>query len=312
VNIRQFRKGDEAAQIDIYNTAAAPLPGFKPSTVAEIVRRTRKDFDPASRFFAEVDGRVVGYAGFHPNGRVSLPWTLPGFEACAEPLYARVEDAMRARGLSGAFAAYRADWPSVHAFFEQRGFRKARAMVNYIIDLLDMPTPSARPSSSLAPVTSDDVPAILAMGAQALRVQTAAELERHLFKNPFFTAQSLFCLRSRSDGSPLGVGILIYDPHFANPRAVDSAMPCFRLGAFGCENMQTKRISGLFSFLTKPDANVSAVGMDLMGQAAARASQYDDVDCLAAQVASDTPLAAFYQRHFRLQGSFPVFEKSFA
>jgi hypothetical protein len=90
-------------------------------------------------------------------------------------------------------------------------------------------------------------------------------------------------------------------------------MPCFRLGAFGTEGMTTKRIKGLFSFVTKPDRSVFSVGMDLLSYACNMLTDDDEIGCYAAQVASDAAaLNAFYQKTFERQGSFPVFEKDLA
>ena len=97
----------------------------------------------------------------------------------------------------------------------------------------------------------------------------------------------------------------------ADPRQVDANMPCFRLGAFGTEGMQAKRINGLFSFVARPDRSLSALGLDLMGQAAYRLQETDDVAFLAAQCPSDVPaLMQFYQRNFQKQGSFPMLERT--
>jgi hypothetical protein len=65
----------------------------------------------------------------------------------------------------------------------------------------------------------------------------------------------------------------------------------------------------LFSFLARPDRSLPSLAMDLLGHAANRFAADDDIECFAAQVASDAPdLLAFYQRHFQRQGSFPVLE----
>src|SRR5262249_33220733 len=158
------------------------------------------------------------------------------------------------------------------------------------------------------PLQPADVPAVLALAPEALRTQSAAELERHLFDNPFFRPDALFCLRSRTDGKPVGVGILVENPSYADPMQVDAAMPCFRLGAFGTEGMQTKRINGLFSFLVKADRDVNALGLDLLSHAALK-MRSTSPDTLAGQVPSNVPhLLRFYQHYFRRQGSFPVFE----
>jgi hypothetical protein len=87
-------------------------------------------------------------------------------------------------------------------------------------------------------------------------------------------------------------------------------MPCFRLGAFGTEGMDCKRVNGLFSFLCRSGREVSAMALDLMGHAAFRLEETSTA-WLGAQVPSDVPhLLRFYQQHFRRQGSFPVFEKT--
>jgi hypothetical protein len=311
VSIRTYRPGDEEAQVHIYNAAAGALPKFKPAVVSDVQRRIRgRDFDPASRFYAEEAGKVVGYAGFHANGRVSYPWCLPGHEHHAEPLFAAVVEAMRRQGQRRAFAAYREDWPRINEFFVANGFRRARDMVSFVIDFFNMPTPSARPNNAVSPLTPADVPALLTLYPEVLRVKTVEALTDHLFNNRLFAPASLFALRSRQDNTPAAVGILITDPAYAAPRAVDAAMPCFHLGAFGTEGMSAKRIRGLFSFIARPDKSLPSYGMDLMGYAAQQMVQdSDDIDGFAAQVPSDAAaLLAFYQRHFERQGSFPVYE----
>src|SRR5262249_37444691 len=157
------------------------------------------------------------------------------------------------RGFQRAFAAYRGDWPAVHDFFLRQGFRQAREMINYLMDLHDMPTAPDRFGSAIAPAQTSDVPAILAMMPEALRVATPRELEQHLFRNPYFGPESVFVLRGRGGDAPVAVGLLISEPTYADPRQLDAAMPCYRLGAFGAEGMQVKRIKGLFSFLARKD-----------------------------------------------------------
>src|SRR5689334_22205891 len=91
MEIRTFRPGDDVAQVSIYNEAAADLPKFKAATLDEVRRRTRAaEYDSSTRFVAVADGRPVGYAGFHTNGRVSYPWVRKGHEAAAQSLFDRV------------------------------------------------------------------------------------------------------------------------------------------------------------------------------------------------------------------------------
>jgi hypothetical protein len=311
VKIRNFQPGDEALQVGIYNEAAADLPKFKPATAEEVIRRTRaRDFDPGTRFCAETEGKPVGYATFSANGRVSYPWCCKGQESAAEPLFQSVLAAMAGRGMKKAFAAYRADWPAPREFFLSHGFQLAREMINFILDPADMPTRPGRRGNPLTPLRREDVPDILAMAPHVLRVSTAAELERHLFNNPYFNAEDLFVLRNRGDDKPTAVGILIAKLTYADPSQIDASMPCFRLGAFGSEGMTTKRVNGLFSFLTQDNRDASPLGLDLMGHASFTFEESGG-GSLAGQVPSDAPhLLRFYHSYFRRQGSFPVFERT--
>jgi len=196
MTIRTFTTGDDATQVSIYNEAAADLPKFKPVTLDELRRRLRgPDFDPTTRFFAVEGGRPVGYAAFHRNGRVSFPWCRKGREEWADPLLEAVLQAMRARGLSTAFAAYRVDWPVQRDFFLAQGFTLAREMINFVMELVDMPTPSARPTVVIEPMTAADAPAVLSMAPKAFGVHDAADLERHLLHNPYFPPGSAQVLR---------------------------------------------------------------------------------------------------------------------
>jgi hypothetical protein len=310
MSIRTYQPGDEAAQVEIYNTAAAALPKFKLATLVEVRQRMRaQEFDPTARFFAVEGERIVGYAGFHANGRVSFPWCLPGKGRHTEPLFNAMLRAMKARGMAKAFAAYRGDWKPTTDFFLNHGFRQAREMVNFFVELADMPTTS-QASSPMTPLRPEDIPAIFELAPNALRARSPEELARHLLHNPYFDSDAVFVLRARTEGKPIvGAGLVVEKPPYADPRHVDPDMPCFRLGAFGTEGMQTKRINGLFSFLVAPGRDVTPLALDMLGHAAYRLDNAN-VATLAAQVPSDVPhLLRFYQHYFRRQGSFPVFER---
>jgi hypothetical protein len=178
------------------------------------------------------------------------------------------------------------------------------------MNFIDMPTPGMGPGSPITPLEPADIPAVLALGEGVLRVSSGEALREHLFTNPYFQPEALFALRGRQDSSPVAVGLLIDEPTYANPKALDANMPCFRLGAFGTEGMTAKRVRGLFSFIARPDRSLPSLGMDLLGYAARRLRPDDELDCFAAQAPSDAPaLLAFYQRHFQRQGSFPVLER---
>jgi hypothetical protein len=309
MTIRAFQPGDEIAQVSIYNEAAAELPRFKPATVDEIRRRTHaSDFDPESRSFATEEGKPVGYVSFQANGRISYPWCRKGYEGYAESLFDHALEQMRERGMKNVFAAYRGDWEPIRKFFLAHRFTQAREMLNFVMDFSEMPTPGGRYDHALTPLRPEDVPEVLAM-APWLRV-SAEQLEQHLLHNPYFPPHSVLCLRQKSDGPLLAVSILIEDPTYAHPGQVDASMPCYRLGAFGSEGMSTKRIYGLFSFLAPEQSNVSLLGLNLLGRAVLRLEE-SDLDCLAAQVPSDVGyLVRFYKHYFRLQGSFPIYERT--
>jgi hypothetical protein len=308
MTIRTFQSGDEVAQVSIYNESASDLPKFKPASIDEVRRRLRDpDFDPGQRFFAIADGRPVGYATFQPSGRVSFPWCRKGHEHFAQPLLDAVLDAMRQRGLRRAWAAYRSDWPAPLAFLQNNGFAPTREMINYVLDLAEMPTPDARSSSSISPLTPDDLAVVMTLGDGVLRCGEA-ELHKALFHNPYFPPESLFCLRSRADNQPVAVGLLVTRSEYANPHQLDGMMPCFRLGAFGTEGLTHKRINGMFSFLAADNRDLSALGLDLLASANRVADV--DVETFAAQVPSDAPhLVRFYNSLFRGQGSFPIFTR---
>jgi hypothetical protein len=148
------------------------------------------------------------------------------------------------------------------------------------------------------------------MAPEALRVSSTEELERHFFANPYFSSDAVFVLRNRSGNLPAAVGILMNNAAYADPKQVDPNMPCFRLGAFGTEGMDAKRINGLFSFLCRGGRDVSSMALDLMGHAAFRLEETSTA-WLGAQVPSDVPhLIRFYQQHFRRQGSFPIYVRA--
>jgi predicted N-acetyltransferase YhbS len=311
LDIRTYQRGDETAQAAIYNEAACDLPKFKPATSQEVMRRlSAPDFDPALRFYAVEDGTVGAYVVCHANGRVSYPWCRKGWEHVGGSLFQHGMDALRQRGVKTVFAAYRADWGAVLEFFRRQSFSVAREMVNFVLDVLDMPTSPARRGGVVSPLNVADVPTLFALAPRLIRCHSPAALEQHLFKNPYFGPDSVFVMRGGPDRRPIGAGLLINNGSYADPLAVDSGMPCFRLGAFGTEGMQTKRIKGLFSVLCADDPQASGIGTELMGHAAALLQDSEDISALAAQVPSDLPhLLRFYQLKFRRQGAFPVLQR---
>jgi hypothetical protein len=311
VNIRTFQPDDEVTQAALYNAAAYTLPGFKPATADEVRRRTRaRGFDPDSRFYAEENGEVVGYCVLEPGqGRVGFPWCKKGFEAAAGPLFDAVLVAARRRGLTRLFAAYRRDWGPVQQFFADRGFPVAREMINYWADPLDLPTRTTRAKRPIDRLRREDVPALAAMGRGVVRLP-APELESYLFANPYLPAEAFLVLRDRDGVTPLGVAIGLENGAYADVKKIDPLAPCFRLGAFGTEGLNAKRVNGLFGFVAAGAADTVIVGLALLAEAALEMTE-GTVTALAAQCPSDAPhLVGFYARYFREHGRFPVRERA--
>jgi hypothetical protein len=311
VNIRTYGPGDDAVQVDIYNEVAAPLPRFKPATLGEVTRRSNDPlYEGNTRFLAEVDGKPVAYITYQLNGRVSYPWCRKGHEAAAGPLMAHVLQAMQERGLRKAWAAYRGDWMPQLEFFRSQGFQAKREMINYTLDMVEMPTiPTSRPSSGVSPLQPEEIPAVWTLGLGLIRSATPADLAQHLLHNPYFPAGAVFALRKQAGNAPVGVGLVVTIPSYADPHQLDAAMPCFRLGAFGTEGLTAKRVNGLFSFVAADTPDVNRIGLDLLAYAA-YLMESSSLGTFAAQVPSDAlHVKRFYDRFFRKQGSFPVLER---
>ncbi|MBN9122394.1 MAG: hypothetical protein J0I06_25175 [Planctomycetes bacterium] len=309
MNIRTFQTGDEVTQASLFNVAAYALPGFKAATADEVRKRVRgRGFDPGARFYAEEGGQVVGYCALEPEqGRVSHPWCKKGFEAAAAPLFDAVLQAARARGLTKVFAAYRRDWQSVLQFFTDRGFVVARDVINYWADPVDLPTLVNRSRLPINRLQRADVPAVAAMGKGVIRIP-AEKLENYIFANPYFPAEAFLVLRA-PDETPKAVGIGLESSTYADVKKIDQLAPCFRLGAFGTEGLNTKRVNGLFSFLVANPQEALTAGLALLSEASQEMTD-GTVTALAAQCPSDVPhLANFYARYFKEQGRFPVLEK---
>jgi hypothetical protein len=303
MQIRTYQPGDESAQVEIFNLAAGPLPKFKPATVDEVRRRYRADgFDPSTRFYAVENGRIVGYAGFDLNGRISYPWCLPGAEDVQGPLLDAVLFTMNGRRVLEAWAAYRADWSAVLAFFEDQRFIRAREMINYVGEVARMPRDPVPEGQALTPLGPEDLPRLLDVGSGIIRDDAPDLLEAYFWENPYFQPESLFALKPADRDDLLGVALLIDNAGYADPTKIDPAMPCFRLGALGTERERHKRVNGMFSCAFEDES----AGTVLLAEAARRLGSAG-TDRIAAQAPSDQPeLCAFYDRYFDRQGSFPI------
>ena len=123
MTIRTFTAGDDAAQVSIYNEAAADLPKFKAVTLDEVRRRCAARTSIRRR--ASSPSRTAGRSATPPStptaGSAS-PGAARAARQWAEPLLDAVLQEMRRRGMAAAFAAYRADWPAQRDFFLAHGF----------------------------------------------------------------------------------------------------------------------------------------------------------------------------------------------
>ena len=311
MNIRTFQPGDERVQASLYNASAFSLPGFKPATEDDVRRRTRaRTFDASCRFYAERDGQVVGYCVLEPDqGRVSYPWCRKGFESVAPVLFESALRAAKERGISRVFAAYRRDWDPVLTFFADNSFDRVREIANYYADPVDLPTVASRAGRPVRKLQRADLPALAEMGKGLIRIADD-ELERYCFSNPYFPAESYIVLEGRDDPGPIAIGVGLESPSWADVKKVDVLAPCFRLGAFGTEGLNTKRINGMFSFVVaKPEQTLPA-GLALLNEASQEMTE-GSVNSIAAQCPTDVPhLLSFYARYFKEQGRFPVLERT--
>lgn len=306
--LRHYRQGDEDVQARLYNDAADGLPGFKPASVAEIVRRyAAADPDPDAKFYAERDGAVAGYAVLNPNGRISYPWCAADAQDLRAPLLAAVLNALAARGTHEAWAAYRADWAVVRDFFLEHGFRVKREMINYVAPLSALPRVAAPAGQVIGTVARPDLSAIPSLGPEVFPGDAdPARLASFYWENPYFESDRLRALRRAEDGAFVAATLAIADASYADPTRIDPAMPCFRLGAFGTEQERHKRINGMFSVVFRDEADAVVLLSD-----AAATFERAGLTHVAAQAPSDAPrLVAFYDRYFQRQGAFPIYARS--
>jgi GNAT superfamily N-acetyltransferase len=307
VVIRAYQPGDEATQVAIYNAATAGMPGFKPATVGEVARRFgAADFDPASKLYGVCDGRVVGYVAFSPNGRVSVPWSLPDAGHVCPDLIAAALAAMQARGIRRAWAAYRADWTEPGERLQAAGFRIDHQVVNFVAAVAELPNDPAPPHLRAEPLDRRASADVFALDPAAFDIATAGELAAAWWDGPYMSPDSFVALRDAEHGCIVAAGVCVINPAYADPTKIDSAMPCFRLGAVGTEAQRTKRVNGLFSYVARPGAENHALGRHVLGEAVRRCARAGIVH-VAAQCRSDRAELTFYDDHFRRQQSFPVF-----
>ena len=310
MKVREYQPGDEAVQISIYNEVASSFPGFKPATLDEIRRRlSSPDKDPTTRLYAIENDQCVGYISFHQHGRVGYPWSRPGKESCQSLLLDEALSRLKQQGRTKTFAAYHAGWSKVADFFQSQGFEQKREMLNFVMGLLDMPTASPVVNLQIKPIQPEDVPAVMELVRPISLADSDDMLKDSWMNNPWFSPDAFFTLKSR-EGVIEGVSVVVLNPDYADPTAVDGNLPCFRLGAFGTEGQNWKRINGQFSFVVRDPRRVSPVGLDLLKHVSSLFEEAE-LESVSAQVPSDAPhLVHYYRQYFEPQGKFPLFERS--
>ncbi len=310
MTIRSFQPGDERVQAAIFNAAAFALPGFKPATEEDVKRRTRsRGFDPATRFYAEESSQVVGYCVLEASqSRISYPWCKKGFESAAKSLFEAAVHSARERGLTKLFAAYRRDWEPVLQFLNDNGFTKVREQVNFVAEPVDLPTIANRGGLPLRRLKREDLPVLAQIGRGLIRIPDD-KLESYYFANPYFPVESFLVMEERGGGAPVAIGAGLESATWADAKKVDSLAPCFRLGAFGTEGLNTKRVNGMFSYVAKPEHALPA-GLGLLHEANQEMTD-GSATSICAQCPTDAPhLMNFYTRYFKEQGRFPILERS--
>ena len=214
MQIRCYQPGDELAQAQIFNVAAGALPGFKPAKPEEITRRLHAgDADPQTMYYAAENGEIVGYAAFGSGGRVSYPWSLPGAEIVQQPLLDTVLADMKRRGLTEAWATYRADWSPVLDFFHGHHFIQVRSMINYVAETSCFPVLNRLPPTRLVTrLERDELPqlaTLLPANFGKLDLQT---IEQFFWENPFYSFPDyLLALKDADSGDFRGVSLLVLD-----------------------------------------------------------------------------------------------------
>ena len=225
--IRNYLAGDAEHEAQIYNIAAAKLPGFVPVTLEEIGKgMTGRGFDPAARFYAEDNGQTVAFARFEPTGRVHYPWCVPGHEKMAHALFVSVWCALVERRVPRVYAACREDWADQIEFFVDHDFDRVRDIVNFTQSIGDLPTMFQRPGLDVTILQPSDVDAVANLVPGLLRLR-GKELARYLLNNNAFPADAIYVLHRNHKVT--GVGVLIDDMALANVNRLDPKARCFAL-----------------------------------------------------------------------------------
>src|SRR5262249_24581857 len=132
------------------------------------------------------------------------------------------------RGLTKLFTAYRKDWDPILQFFADNGFTRARDMINFWADPVDLPTIANRSGLPVSRLKREDLPALAEVGKGVIRLP-ADKFEQHFFSNPYFPVEALLLMRGRTDNAPVAAAIGLEVSTWADVRKVNPLAPTFRL-----------------------------------------------------------------------------------
>ena len=125
-------------------------------------------------------------------------------------------------------------------------------MINYWADPVDLPTMVNRSKLPINRLKREDMPASRRWARGSSAFPTKA---RGLFLlQPVLPGPRHSWCCATATGTPLAVAIGLESRTYADVKKIDPLAPCFRLGAFGTEGLNTKRVNGLFSFLVADPA----------------------------------------------------------
>ncbi len=309
--IRSFTTGDDAARVGIFNEAAAGLPKFKPATLDEIRRRTHgRDFDPADAVLRRGQRAAAGIryvsdqrARFASPGAARAANASPNRCSSAssgdEDSWSQAHLRRLSRRLDGQTTS---SWPMASA-----------TRTTWSTSYWTWPTcrrlrPATAPGISAADARMTYPPWLpLCRTRWALpiwRPWNATSCTTRTF-HPMPPSS----LRGKTEGQLAAAGILIVNPAYADPTQVDCGHAVFPARGVRHRRNDDEAHQWPVQF---PDA-----GRPRCQPARPRPARLcladagdTDVSTVAAQVSSAVPhLLRFYERYFRKQGSFPIFER---
>ncbi|MCA9277943.1 MAG: hypothetical protein H6815_04055 [Phycisphaeraceae bacterium] len=150
----EVSKDDWQAQFALWQRATNTLSRCWPSSLRNARSLHQSALKtPGSRIYAELDGKLVGYIGWHPPFAweglgtavpFGYPWTDPHDNDLAAELYARMipqlVESTREDPPDVLIQRFRSSWPAQRAFMRDRGWTDAWRQQIWSIDTAGVPT----------------------------------------------------------------------------------------------------------------------------------------------------------------------------